>query len=167
MDNDTVREYLGLLMAAVADSTTGAEIVESEDGPFLICSVKSPFGDAEDICYQFSVTQADEGLVAFEALIFLFSSINSDKFAGVNAITAAIDPHLTLGSLRLFEEGGSVIFAQGMIFDETQDLGTVTSVLGKTVGLMENAAVNAGGYIRRYLNGEKLETLLDEISKEG
>ena len=37
MDNDAIRGYLKLLMASVGDVVNGAEIIESEDGPVLLC----------------------------------------------------------------------------------------------------------------------------------
>ena len=168
MEINAVREYLELLKTAVSDKDIGAEIQETEDGPVLLFSGKSPFDENEETGYQLSLIPADNGIIISEVLIFLINGIKEDKFDGVNTLIARINPYLRLGSFRFFEDNGSgsVIFAQGTVLDEELDIAVINSVIGKTVSIMENTVLNAGEYIYRYVKGEKLGTLLEEIDRE-
>jgi hypothetical protein len=167
MANDSIREYLTLLMAAVSDSVNGAEIIDTEEGPALLCSVDSPFGGGSEVTYQFSIMPISEGFLSAETLLFLFTGVGDDRRGDIDALIAKLNPYITIGSLRFVEEAGSVVLANGFVFEETDELTSVTDLIGKTVALLENIAVNAGGYIHRYLSGEKPETLLEEIDREG
>ena len=162
MDNDAVRNYLTLLMNAVSGSVNGAEIIDAEDGPMLVCAAASPFSDGEEIGYQFSITPLDEGLFVIEAALFLFSDIDREKLGDVEKLIAVLNSGFDIGAFRTFDETGSVLFTQGMFFDEELGGAMITDTLGKTVSLMEGTVQNKGRYIYRYLNGEKLETLIGE-----
>ena len=166
MDNDAIREYLRLIMSAVADSVNGAQIEETEDGPVLLCSIDSTFSDKDEVGYRFEIIPAGEGLLIAEVMMIVFLGVDKDKFAGVNAIIAETAPYINLGSFRLIEDTGTIAFVQGTVLDEEMEMSAVTAVLGKTVSIMENTAFNAGEYIYRYLNGEDLETLKAEIGEE-
>ena len=117
MDNDAIRGYLKLLMASVGDVVNGAEIIESEDGPVLLCSVKSPFSDDGEIGCQFEIEPLRGGIIIIEVTIFLFADIEKEKFGGVNRLIAVLNSGFDIGAFRIFEEGNSVLFTQGMIFD--------------------------------------------------
>ena len=162
MDNDAIRGYLKLLMASIGDVVNGAEIIESEDGPVLLCSVKSPFSDNGEIGCQFEIEPLRGGIIIIEVTIFLFADIEKEKFDGVNRLIAVLNSGFDIGAFRIFEEGNSVLFTQGMILDEELDVSLVTDTLGRTVSLMEATVMNKGKYIDRYLNGEDIETLVGE-----
>lgn len=162
MDNDAIRGYLKLLMASVGDVVNGAEIIESEDGPVLLCSVKSPFSDNGEIGCQFEIEPLRGGIFIIEVTIFLFADIEKEKFDGVSRLIAVLNSGFDIGAFRIFEEGNSVLFTQGMILDEELDVSLVTDTLGRTVSLMESTVMNKGKYIDRYLNGEDIETLVGE-----
>ncbi len=166
METNAIREYLRLLMSAVADSVNGAQIEETEDGPVLLCSAASPFSEKDEVGYRFEIMQAGEGIFVAEVMMIVFLGVEKDRYDGVNALIAELSPYISLGSFRLIEDAGTVAFVQGAVFDGEMDIPAVTAVLGKTVSIMENTAYNAGEYIYRYLNGEKLETLIDEIGEE-
>ena len=162
MDNDAIREYLKLLMGALAERTTGAEIQETEEAPVLLCSVKSPFEDGEETGFRFEITPLDDGLFVIEVMIFLFAGISDELMSGVEAIIARLNPVCDIGSFRTLDEGGYVLYTQGMIFDEELDAALITETLGNTVTIMENNAESMGRVIYRYLKGEALDKLLEE-----
>ena len=162
MDNDTIKGYLSVLMNAVADAVTGAEIIETEDGPVLLCAVKSPFGDDGEINYQFEIEPLPDGMFIIEATIFLFSEVDKERMPGINRLIAVLNNGFDIGAFRVYEEGDLVMFTQGMIFDEELDAGLITETLGNTVSLMEETVAVKGDYIYRYLNGEELEKLVGE-----
>lgn len=162
MDNDAIRGYLKLLMVSVEDIVNGAEIIETEDGPVLLCSMKSPFSERAEIGYQFEIEPVRDGIFILEVIIFLFSDVDKERFDGVNKLITVLNSGFDIGAFRIFEEGNSVMFTQGMILDEELDASLVTDTLGKTVSLMENTVIEKGKYINRYLNGEDLETLVGE-----
>ena len=96
MDNDAIRGYLKLLMASVGDVVNGAEIIESEDGPVLLCSVKSPFSDDGEIGCQFEIEPLRGGIIIIEVTIFLFADIEKEKFDGVNRLPSKLKVPLSL-----------------------------------------------------------------------
>ncbi|MBP3858065.1 MAG: hypothetical protein IK990_20875 [Ruminiclostridium sp.] len=166
MDANAIREYERFIAEAAAERLTGAEIEETEEGPVLVCSAASPFGGEDDIGYRFTFMPLENGMFCAEILIFLFNGVPAEKFGDINRLIGRINPYIILGSLRLFEDSGSVLFAQGSVFDEETEAAVFTGMLGKTLELAENAAFNAGEYIFRYLNGEDADALLAEIDKE-
>ncbi len=168
MGTDAIRNYLTLLQSVLGDITAGTEIQETEDGPVLLCTVQSPFNSEEEIGYRFEITPIGDGMIVIETMMILFTGIGADKTAGLNRLAAEINNRLSLGSLRIFDAEGSVtlMYSNGSVFDEELDAGTVTKLLGRNVGIMETAAVNAGDYIYRYLNGEDVEALIADIGSE-
>ena len=166
MNIGAVRQYLNMFMQAVSENTTGAEIVETEDGPVLYCSVKSPFETERDIGYQISMLPYDDSIFAVEIIMFLFTDIGKDKYQDMNRLINTLNNYIVFGSFRLFEEG-SVLFCQGMMLDETMQTAKVNEHIVKTLSVMENTAVNAGEYILRLLNGENINAIMDDIGKEG
>lgn len=168
MGTDAIRNYLTLLKSVLGDITAGAEIQETEDGPVLLCTVQSPFNSEEEIGYRFEITQIGNGMFVIETMMILFAGVGEDKTEGLNRLAAEINNRLGLGSLRIFDADGAftVIYCNGTVFDEELDTATVTKLLGRNVGIMETAAVNAGDYIYRYLNGESAEALIADIGSE-
>ena len=162
MDNDAIRDYLKLLMGALAERTKGAEIQETDDGPVLLCSAESPFEGEDDTGFRFEITPLDDGLFVIEVTIFLFGGIDDKLLTDVEAIIARLNPGCDTGSFRTLDEGGYVIYSQGLIFDEELDAALVTGTLGNTVSLMEANAERLGRIIYRRLKGEALDKLLDE-----
>ena len=165
MDINAIREYLKLLMEALAEHTTGAEIQETDEGPVLLCSVSSPFEDEEDIGFRFEVTPLDDGLFVIEIMIVLFGGIDGKLLPGVETIIARLNPNCDIGSFKTLDEGGFVYYTQGMIFDEELDAALITETLGNTVTIMENNVQSMGGLIYRYLKGEELDIILDEAGR--
>ena len=166
METDMIREYLKVLASVISDRVNGAEIQESEEGPLLICSAGSPFGTQEDIGYRFSLAPGDDGLLILEIMIFLFNGIDNERSADINALINRMNAYIVLGSLRFFEDSGSVIFSQGSLLYDSLGMSEITNIIGKTLGIMENTAFNAGEYVLRCINGEKLETVLEDIEAE-
>ena len=167
METNAIREYLRLIMSAISDSVKGAQIEETEDGPILLCSIKSPFSETDEIGYRLEIIPMDDGLLTAEVMMILFIGIEKEKLAGLNELIGVMNRFLTLGSLRLLEdETVSVLFVQGSVLEENMPLSSVTGMIGSTVSIMENAAFNSGEYIKRYLDGEEPGKLIEEISKE-
>ncbi len=166
METDAIREYLKMLLNVFEENNKSAELQETDDGPVLLCSVESPFEAGKEIGYQFSMMPLEEELLAYEVMMFVFSDIEADKLSGLAPLISAINDRVALGSFRVFEDGGSVMFVQGAVIDETLDVSTVTAMLAKTVGIMENTVANAGEYIHRALKGESVDLLIGGLDRE-
>ena len=150
-------------MSVISYRVNGAEIREEEDGPVLICSAESPFGNEEDIGYRFSFVPEEDGLLVAEIMIFLFNGIAEDRVSSINTLINKLDPYITLGCFRYFDDTRSVIFSQGALLYDDLGIAQITNIIGKTLVIMEETAFNAGEYIFRCLNGEEPETLLAEL----
>ncbi len=167
MDNDGIRAYLLFIKDMLTRSVARAELQETEEGPVLLCAVNSPFDAKEKLGYRFSLTPVEDGLLAAEVILFVVNDAAREAFFGLNRIINRLNPYISLGSFRLFEPSGSVLFTQGMLFAESLDVSAITETIGISVGIMEQTVLNAGAYFFRFLNGESPETLLAEIDGEG
>ena len=166
MEISAIREYLEMFRQAVAENTTGTELRETEEGPVLYCSVKSPFEGREDIVYQISMYPYEETFFAAEIIMFVFTDIDRSKYPELNRLINRLNVYFTIGSYRLFEEEGAVMFCHGLMLDDTMQIAKGNELLAKAITVMENTAVNTGGYILRLLNGEDPDSIIADIVKE-
>ena len=165
MQIDAIRQYLNMFMQAVSENTTGAEIVESEEGPVLYCTVRSPFEGQEEIGYQISMLPYADNVFAAEIVMFVFSNIGKDRFKDLNTLINRLNQYIVFGSYRLFEDDGSVMFCQGMMLDEEMQVMKINELMSGTITVMENTVMNTGNYILRLLNGEKPDSVLEALEK--
>ena len=165
MDTQAVKQYLGLLMNAFAENAKSAEIADSDDGPVLIVTVASPFDENAEVAYQIAVQPADEMFGVFEVNIFLFTDIDADRYSDISRLINRLNGYSAFGSFRLFDDNGSVMFCQGMVFPEDMDAVRATELLLKTIEAMEPIAADLGSFIYRALNGESGDTLLKELKR--
>lgn len=166
MERDAIRQYLRMFMQAVSEHTTGAEIRETEDGPVLICAVRSPFEPESEVGYQISMIPYDGSIVAAEIIILPFTDIDSEIFPELNILINRLNQYIVFGSYRLFEDDGTVMFCQGMTLDDTMDVSKANELIAKTLSVMENTVMNTGNYILRLLEGEDADTVIEDIGRE-
>ena len=167
MEVSIEKKYLELIRRVLEESDADPEMIDTEEGSILICSAASPWGEDKRIGYQFSVTPYISELVVLEIIMYPFNDIDKKAFDGINALIERIDPYLALGSFRLFDDSGSVMFTHSIVLSGEMEVSDTLNVFGKTVGIMENTVSNAGEYIHRFLCGEKTEDLIKEIDKDG
>ena len=165
MQMEAIRQYLDMFRQAVAENTVDAGIEESEEGPVLYCTVKSPFKGQEEIGYQISMLPYADDVFAAEIVMFVFSNIDKDKFRDLNTLINRLNQYIVFGSYRLFEDNGSVMFCQGMMLSEDMQVMKINELMSKTITVMENTVLNTGDYILRLLNGEDIDPVLESVEK--
>lgn len=166
MDTDAIRQYLGFLKDEFAQTANAADVLESEEGPVLVCTVSSPFDEKAEIGYQVSLHNIDEGFVAAELIIMLFADISEDKRRDIIQLINRLNQFISLGAFRLYEDSGSVMLYQGMVFDEAMQAAKVTELIFSTIQSLESTVTGLGGFIDRALKGEETAKLIAELQKE-
>ena len=166
METEAIRQYLGILKNAFSQRAGAADVLDSEEGPVLICTVASPFDENDEIAYQVSLHSADEGFVATEIMIFMFTDISEDKFRDLSLLINRLNQFISLGSFRLYEDNGTVMLYQGMIFDEAMQTAKVTELIFATIQSLESAMTGLGEFIDRALKGENMDLILADLHKE-
>ena len=165
MTTDSIIQYLDILKSAFSERASSAEIFQSDEDPVLLCTVTSPFDENDEIAYQISLNNVDDGFVAAELIMLLFGDISEDKHRDIALLINRLNRFISLGSFRLFEDNGTVMFYQGMIIDETMQTVKVTELIFRTIHEMEQTAVSLGEFIDRAISGEDTQKLLAELQR--
>ena len=133
----------------------------------LLCSVKSPFYEKSRMGYRISLSPDDEGIVIAEIDIYLFTDVESNMLSGLDVLLGTINECLSFGSYRLWDETGTVMFSQGIVMNDLVRTDVSVRMIGKTLELMERTVCGTGRLILRYLGGESLDDIVEEIGRVG
>ncbi len=164
---DNLYGFLQLLKVAVSGNANETDIEESEEGYSLLCTMKSPFDTGGELGYRITMLPDKDGAVMTELSLYLFTDVDSARFAGLDRLMNEINSRISVGSWRLYDDTGTVTFAHGLLLNENVDDEIAVSVIGKTLALMENIVAATGGYIIEYLIGTDLEKIIEAVGRVG
>ncbi|MBP5463146.1 MAG: hypothetical protein J6Y20_13630 [Lachnospiraceae bacterium] len=167
MDRVGAKEYLAEIAELIEDNIHEATIDNTDDGAVLLMTAASPFAEGEELAYSVSFEEFKADMYIFQIMIFTFTNIPEERFDEVRVIINALNSRISLGGFVLFEESKAVFFNHSFLLDETADAAVAARILLRSIGLMENAVVNAGQWILRLLGGERtVESVLETLGEE-
>ncbi len=167
MDIGNLKEFMKLLRYGVSENAEEVVIDDTEDGPVLVCTAKSPFIEDSVLEYEISLTPDDNGTIFTEISIALFTGIDNAAFDGLDRLFNMFNDLFSFrpGSYKLIDESGTVMFTQGFLLNETVPEKTAISMIGKTMKVMEDIVYTTGGYILKNLSGASPEDIMKELCK--
>lgn len=160
-----INDYLYFLKIAVSSAANHTEIQQTEEGPVLLCTFRSPLDGNSEMGCRIALIPNDNGSVTAEMMLFVFAGIGKDMFEDLDILINAVNERIITGSYRLFDNEGTILFVQSLLLNETLDEKTATAFIGKTLSAMEDTVSRSAGVILSYLSGNELESILNELDK--
>ena len=167
MDKLGAKEYLAEIADLIEDGIHEAVIDNTEDGAVLLMTAASPFDENGELAYSVSFEEFKADMYIFQIMIFAFTNIPEERFEELRVAINALNARISLGSFVLFEEANAVFFNHSFLLDETANAAVAARILLRSIGLMENAVVNAGQWLLRLLTGEcTVDTMMNALNEE-
>ena len=167
MDKTSAKEYLAEIANLIEDGIHEAAIDSTEDGAVLLMTAASPFAEDGELAYSVSFEEFKADMYIFQIMIFTFTNIPEERFDELRVVINALNSRINLGNFVLFEESNAVFFNHSFLLDETANAAVAARILLRSIGLMENAVVNAGQWLLQLLAGEcTVEEVLDVLDRE-